>query len=532
MQRALGIGVRAAETLREVFADNAEMLDLVTDEIVERFVHLIRDVGREARFVEFLIVLCSCNGRAVRPNQWRVCKLLMQDHPELLFRLHLRGGSNGSTPEVVIHGDPRYFPAFKDADELELSEWLGVTAPTNAAYFEHCLELLALLVKGRNLRNVAAVRAVLPYDLVQAAITSPKLNRSYLHVVTQFVEIAVDCYVDHEPHELMTHVKTVRIWGNVERVAESGKLSSRITTVLPIDWHQFDGLKAYLLGYIARFHHQVGTQVRENKMVLQLLQACYHLLRFGFYTSVEVAKIIPTLLAVLDGTADRVGLHSHEEPGERYKQRVRLHGDRAVNTVVIMECKLWCCKVLSLVCTMRVDIRLSRLLERYKEEFVRGDYSAKSEQRGLFGLFGGSGKATKDGRYARLHDEEDGAAPPARTESTLARGRAHSKGRQQGLFEVLSLEVDLSGDGNSDLVATLLDLTFYEHRPLVSAAFELVVRHFQQRTVLHKHGRAVQLLVKPDVIAKYAAFDELIHKLQRLAARRRLLSTSGTRRRT
>ena len=49
-----------------------------------------------------------------------------------------------------------------------------------------------------------------------------------------------------------------------------------------------------------------------------------------------------------------------------------------------------------------------------------------------------------------------------------------------------------------------------------------MVRHFQQRTVLHKHGRAVQLLVKPDVIAKYAAFDELIHQLQRLAARRRL----------
>ena len=61
-----------------MFADNAEMLDLVTDDIVGRFVDLIREVGREARFVEFLLVLCQCSGKAVRPNQWRVCKLLLQ----------------------------------------------------------------------------------------------------------------------------------------------------------------------------------------------------------------------------------------------------------------------------------------------------------------------------------------------------------------------------------------------------------------------------------------------------------------------
>ena len=41
LQNSLGYGIRAAEALREVFADNAEMLDLVTDEIVARFVELM-----------------------------------------------------------------------------------------------------------------------------------------------------------------------------------------------------------------------------------------------------------------------------------------------------------------------------------------------------------------------------------------------------------------------------------------------------------------------------------------------------------
>ena len=41
------MGVQAAETLREVFANNAEVLDLVTDEMIAMFVQLIRLHGRQ-----------------------------------------------------------------------------------------------------------------------------------------------------------------------------------------------------------------------------------------------------------------------------------------------------------------------------------------------------------------------------------------------------------------------------------------------------------------------------------------------------
>ena len=71
----------------------------------------------------------------------------------------------------------------------------------------------------------------MPYDVVLAIITSPELHADHLEVSAQFVGIARDLYVDNEPHELMTRVKTVRIWDNVLPAAESGKLSSRLTTV-------------------------------------------------------------------------------------------------------------------------------------------------------------------------------------------------------------------------------------------------------------------------------------------------------------
>eukprot|EP00966_Prymnesium_polylepis_P256965 5935807-Prymnesium_polylepis.1 len=70
----------------------------------------------QARFVDFLLVLCQCNGKAVRPNQWRVCRLLLQQAPQLLFTLRVRSNGHGE-PEVrprrVPEPDARTAAAFR-----------------------------------------------------------------------------------------------------------------------------------------------------------------------------------------------------------------------------------------------------------------------------------------------------------------------------------------------------------------------------------------------------------------------------------
>ena len=498
LQKNLDYGIRCTDTLREIFANNAMMLDLVTDAHVSRFIELIHENGREARFIEFLQVLTACNGKAVRPNQWRICRLLLEEAPELLIKLELKVDPYGEgEPHVVAHGDPAYFPAFIETGEMELAEWLQKTKPSTRAYFEHCIELCAMLVNGRNLKNAPCVQRLLPYELVEAAITNKVLNDRYLPVVSDFIEVAMHLYVDHEPHELMTRVKVVRIWANIDKAAESGKLSSRLTTKLRLDWSRFDNLKAHLLAYISRFHHQTGTQVVENRMVLLLLQCCYHLLRCGFYKSAEVVTIIPTLVAVLDGTSDKVGLWGEkEDPLERFKQRDGVK----CSTLVIMECKSEVCKILSLICTMRVDIRLSKLLRQYKLEYESGKWgetqtdvkaaswsaAGKSAGGGIKKMLGGAvgkigaaagstlsavkergeeaarglasaGRRRKSAGYVQLLEKHAGSVITAHGHGKEA--FQQRKAVYEHLFELLSLEVDLTGDGQSNLVETLMDLS-------------------------------------------------------------------------
>ena len=75
----------------------------ISDGSIHLAIDLIRSAGRKPQYVDFLSVLCECNGRSVRTNQSRVAQHLLVDAPELLLSLRLKDGV------VCISGDPTYF---------------------------------------------------------------------------------------------------------------------------------------------------------------------------------------------------------------------------------------------------------------------------------------------------------------------------------------------------------------------------------------------------------------------------------------
>jgi hypothetical protein len=177
------------------------------------------------------------------------------------------------------------------------------------AYFEATLELLAKLVHGRTKRTRLAVQQLLGYELIEAAIHSPPLNEHYLGVVTKFVRIAVGAYIDNEPYGVMARVQTVRIWKDIEDVAEAGRLTMSQTCLQDIDWDEFDGIKHHIGDYLARCQLQVATQIVINRHLRELLKASHALVRLGFYDCEELERLIPLLLSTVDAATDRIGLY-------------------------------------------------------------------------------------------------------------------------------------------------------------------------------------------------------------------------------
>jgi len=77
----------------------------------------------------------------------------------------------------------------------------------------------------------------------------------------------------------------------------------------------------------------------------------------------------------------------------------------------------------------------------------------------------------------------------------------------------------------TDVVGTLLDLTFYDHAELKSSAFELLVSEFEQRKALRDAAAVAQVLAKDRLAQLYFTCLPLLYQLSGLVQSRRLYGT-------
>ena len=323
------------------------------------FITLIREKKRHERYVRFLEVLCTCRGKAVRPNQWRVAKMLLEDASDLLLKLELRPAANPTLhgdnevnspggavrevqggPRIFVSGSAKYFPKLRGGS-MELADWLATTDPDTKDYFAALSSLYASLVRGRNLRVTPTLQRLLPYELILAIITDARLNHEALDVSRQFVRIATDLWVSNdiwgpppsgdedrggggggapqsmsassprlpplqpwrivEAHPTMVVIKNVRKWADVPDIARMRILASRYN--LPEskapDWSRFDELKRYVLRFLRMREQQNAMHISQNRMVLELAKCVHALVMTGFYRATGEYPRIPTRVARL-----------------------------------------------------------------------------------------------------------------------------------------------------------------------------------------------------------------------------------------
>ncbi|KAL1510122.1 hypothetical protein AB1Y20_006454 [Prymnesium parvum] len=560
-QAQLGYALKIAPALSEVFSDNELLLDRVADDTIHTYVGLIRNAGREARYVDFLITLCAAKGKAVRHNQDRICKYLVQQAPELLVTLHERTAKSAQTPsnksiEVYVKGDSKYFTAIEG--EPTLAAWLDAQDAERRTFFERCLTLFGRLVLDRNETNTPIMQSMLPLSLLQAIIKDASLNEKHLGVCSQAMALVRVLYVNNIPHEPLAYLQTVRVWSDVKPQAVLS-LTACLNAGVALDGAHFDGLKRYIEARLLKSRKQVASQLAENKMLLEILQTLYFLVEAGFYDLEQLQSIRAPLLLLLDGRDDILGRAGyHEEPHERY-QVIRV---KDCDTMLIMECKLWICKLLQLVFTVRLDMRLTKMLVQYKQEWeagyhskADGDKGRRSEQERKAGeirlnqlrLSQWGKSAGRHFRTSRSRTSDVEMLLPGKSfKSSRPRGesgagfnwRGSAKGRLakarhnvcEATLDLLKLEGDdifdstLRPEERQTFHTVLMDLLFYKNPRLVDASISLLVEHFEQKWSLQSALNSVQVLVKPSMCRIFGDFDILLRQLNTLSSRRSLFT--------
>jgi hypothetical protein len=249
---------------------------------------------------------------------------------------------------------------------VELIEWLKTTDPETAEYFGALCKLYSSLARGRNLRTTPVLQKLLPCKLVVKIIRLCAADERFLPIAQSFVSIASDLYINNdlfneagdiiEAHPPMVKVTHVRVWEEVESIAATGALSSKKN--LSTAWDRFDELKSFASSFLEPFHYQHAMDISKNGMVFKLVEMIYLLIQGGFYNVSQLTTMIPYLLRLLDGRGDVVD-EQLVSASERYQRRSTVK----VNTVLLMQTKQQICMILQLICTLRLDIRLSSILD-------------------------------------------------------------------------------------------------------------------------------------------------------------------------
>ena len=217
----------------------------------------------------------------------------------------------------------------------------------------------------------------------------------------------------------------------------------------------------------------------------------------------------PHACSNLCGCADFTQTGIKEDgPDQRYKKRftVKSSDTEACDTIIIMECKLWVCKVIDLIVTARLDIRLSQLLYQYKQEY---------EYDGIWGNIAKTRKMVKSGTRSLSKSTKD----LTKGMIALAGKASLQETKRKEAFNTIMKQLHFD---ERELVPILMDLLRYDHVQLVSESMGLLVRQFEQRKVLAEAGSKAFLLVKDQMVEMLNVFDGLLRRLSVLAARRRL----------
>ena len=390
--------------------------------------------------------------------------------------------------------------------------------------------LLAALCAGRNYNGIHALRDLWPYHVLFALLRTEAIPHG---LRARFATLLLALHVDCDPMEALQLPRCTRVWAEVRGGA------SGLACASPECIKRLDALRDWVSSYFTSLRGQQSASdpSGKNELTLEVLKIAKAMLRFGVYPDVSrIRALMKPIFALLDsvddvasargGGAAPIAAAPKGSPGKGIDAVFAASvpppvapGDEERYTVTeetstIIACKVLMCEILLVLADFRVDARLTRFLGAFKD-------------RGKNGGAGAGGSTV--GATARGRPKRNAVVPHIRERDVGYQGAGAADGGdgagadEVALFEGVfgrvanDLSLDMETMHTRNAIAVLMDLTLYKHAGLVAAAYELVTRSQNQMYEMLRVLDRVQLLVRDDAVARYAAVVADVGALRKLA---------------
>uniref|UniRef100_A0A669C876 Inositol 1,4,5-trisphosphate receptor n=1 Tax=Oreochromis niloticus TaxID=8128 RepID=A0A669C876_ORENI len=511
MQSQIGYDILAEDTITALLHNNRKLLEKhITKTEVETFVSLVRK-NREPRFLDYLSDLCVSNNVAIPVTQELICKCMdgitkMSVLPFLQVWLMWIDKANEKQEKSIR--------------QLAQEARQGNAHDENVlTYYRYQLKLFARMCLDRQYLAIDEISKQLDVELIFLCMMDETLP---FDLRASFCRLMLHAHVDRDPQELVTPVKFARLWTEIPTSITIKDIDMTFRAWIAQSKNRFSSTMAFMEEYLNNvlnddvpFHNE-----EKNKLTYEVVSLARHLIYFGFYSFFELLRLTRTLLGIIDCRPNPGHvIFNDDASGKNVKRSIHgmgqmmstmvlnrkqsifggavprgagmgpalvLEGQRGSKDsldnmdLTVMDTKLKILEILQFILNVRLDYRLSFLLSVFKKEFVD-------------------------------------VYPMADADATTNMEHAE---QAEAMFGVGILEVD--DEGGRMFLRVLIHLTMHDYAPLVSAALQLLFRHFSQRQEMLHTFKQVQLLISAQDVENYKLIKADLDRLRTLVEKSEL----------
>ena len=429
----------AEATLTGLVADNKVLLEeKIGVPQIKLFVDLLLQQDKDARYVKLLAATCACGSEPISSNQETLGELILADaatNDTLCIKGALQGGVLMITFVDYNNGAAAPLQQFLDDDDQEQIE-----------YYIAQLDLFSEICYKRNYIGIFAVEKLYDYDTILAGM---QMKSFPYELRSAFTKLLLTVHIDRGPQTIVAVPNLTRTNSDTTPISVSA------------NGRDFKDLKAFVIEYLDEMAGQARAWDHDkNQMTLGVLKVVHFLCAAGFYSSVaDVQDLLNPLINNLDGTNDLTFVE--DDPRAMSDSENKLRYSQREGTVLIMEAKIIMCEILMLLSKLRLDTRITNLLQLYE----------------------------KSGENITPREFEQ-------------------------MFE--GSELDIQELSEKNVIAILTDLITYEHPRLVDAAFGNLITHFTQKHEILVVSERVQLLTDNSLVRLHDQVKEDLRMLHNL----------------
>ena len=336
-----GTNMKVEPMFNELVRDNRKVIQCVTIAEVERIVGMLHgDDGKNPDYLEFLTVLCVCDGAPIRRYQAIVGQVLLMGTVKergqaALFLTEVRSmpGCNQKEVRVSVTGNPQ--------DEIPLETFAlsaldedDRTSSEEYLFLQRQLDLFGKLCLGRMEQNIKLITVDLGYltfeecfmcmqarsetresaqQRTMSATRSVKSSTMFLPRSLRkiYVDLMVNLFVDvGNNQDVLSHVELNFSWDELSRDFYDNAATDQKQALSGATMERFPDLKGWIHSQLDQvkcmIHKDQYNGQAFNRLLASTLNLLHHLVRFGYYASGDdISMMMEPLEGVISGFNDR-----------------------------------------------------------------------------------------------------------------------------------------------------------------------------------------------------------------------------------